>query len=142
MAIKIANNSKELYRLLNDSLYSNLDSIATKVKTLWYKYLQERYYDAYDPIMYERQYAILEALVRTDVLRIGKKYRVDVYIDQSIMNKYHPTSDPFNGRRITEIIEKTGMVLDNGVVREPSFAYEETVKWLSKNWEQFLRENI
>lgn len=138
-----ANNFNELFTQIKHSTVPILEELAVEVQRLWKEYIEERFYDAYDPWVYQREYAILEAIVKTDVVVIGNLATVSVFIDMGVMNNYHPNmQSDWQGRQVVEMIEKTGMTLKNGVIRDPAYAYESIVEWLRKDYEKFLKSRL
>lgn len=117
--------------------------MAEQIQSLWQQYIQERFYDAYEPWIYDRQYAILKSIIKTKPIISGSTVSVSVYIDMNEMNKYHPNSQgEWDGQTVVEMIENVGMTLVNGIRRDPSYAYESVLDWMRNDYEKFLKANL
>ena len=139
---KEINSYEGLFKQIKLDMAKQLEELSVKIEGLWFEYL-ESFYDTYDPIIYERQYAILKALVKTKPKIVGNSVSVEVYIDMNIMNQYHPNSQgDWEGEQVVNMIENTGMTLTNGVRRNPVHAYESVVKWLRTDYERFLKSKF
>lgn len=73
-------NEKELERFLlrksRQALLKAQDKVYTIIKQFVYKF-----YNDYDPELYERTYQLLESLVQSRVVSNGKGYKVEIYFD-------------------------------------------------------------
>lgn len=52
------------------------------------EYIQERFYDAYDPLKYDRTYQLLNSVTCTEVKQIGNTYQIEVYLNTDGVNYY------------------------------------------------------
>lgn len=71
---------KELFNKLDNVLVKNLEQMSYHAEAVIKSFIQY-YYDDYDPEWYRRTYQFLDSCVRTDVMKEGNKYIVDIYID-------------------------------------------------------------
>lgn len=124
-----------------------MEKISENVYEKWYRIIQEQWYDAYSPSVYERQYAILKSLIKTDVKMLNGVVWFEVYIDENIMNHYHPTQQEKrsssskwgkDGDEILNIIEKIGFSFSS-IERKPIHSYEQVVDWLRANFDKDLK---
>jgi len=144
MAKNSASSVDELAKIVNEQYIAKaLSALADEVFNNWYKKLKENWYDQYDPVFYQRTEAILKALIKTDIKKIGKYMQVSVYIDESIMSQYHPNSQSdISGLQTLYLIEYEGMTLKNGIERKPAMAYEEVIEWLRASYATMLKNQF
>jgi len=143
MPKKIIKNYTELFKAMNEITFVALTVLGDKVQEMWIQYTQERWYDKYDPNVYERTFAILQAIIQTDIIQIGKnKFKVDVYIDYNVMNAYHPnTYGIIDGEATVDLIENIGHAFI-GDTRDGTHAFEDIIEWLRMDYERYLLSEI
>jgi hypothetical protein len=143
MSKKVIKNYTELFEAMNEIQFIALQILADKVQEMWIQYTQERWYDQYDPQVYERTFAIIQAIIQTGLTQIGKnKFKIDVYIDMDVMNHYHPnTQGVIDGEETVNLIENIGHAF-GGDEREGTHAFEDIVEWLRVDYEKFLLREL
>ena len=128
---------------MNEIQFVALTILGDKVQEMWIQYTKERWYDQYDPNVYQRTYAILQSIIQTDLLQIGKnKFKIDVYIDFDVMNSYHPnTYGIIDGEETVDLIENIGHAFI-GDSRDGTHAFEDIIEWLRMDYERYLLSEL
>lgn len=139
MPTRKVNNYSELFKAMNEITFVALSTLGDKIQDMWIQYTQERWYDKYDPILYERTFAIIKSIIKSDIQQIGNnKFKVDVYIDFNMMNSYHPNSQSIlTGEETVDLVENVGHAFQ-GDTRDGTHAYESIIEWLRIDYERFL----
>lgn len=74
---------------LKNFLLQKCKSAIIKAQERVYKILDlymQRFYDDYDPVMYERTYQLMHSLVKSDIAFTGNGYTAEIYFDMSKLN--------------------------------------------------------
>lgn len=144
MAKISASSMSPFFKNLGNSNKMALDTLAELTKQKWYEYIELGWYSLYEPWRYDRQYAILKSLMRTNIYTVGgNSYKVDIYVDFSIMDRYHPNSmGDWNSEQVFQAIETDGFSMANGINRDPSYARENTIQWLKNDYRSFLLKEL
>lgn len=88
---KYISNMDELEKALMPTMQKMVDEITTRVyETL--NYFLQKYYDSYDPVVYQRQKDFLYSAVKVEPKIVRNKVVAYVYIDYESMDNYYNAS--------------------------------------------------
>lgn len=82
-------NIRDLNKYLESPMELFLLQAGQKIRKVIREYIQERFYNQYDPLYYDRTYQLLDSVTCTDVKKVGNKYQLEVYLNTDGVNYYN-----------------------------------------------------
>lgn len=78
----------DIMEKLDAEMIKILKQASDEVELLMMRCIQEYYYDAYDPVEYERQFRLLRMVTQSQIRQTANGYEVDVFVDPSLAGGY------------------------------------------------------
>lgn len=81
-------NTNYLYDYIEIQIKTYLSQAGERIKEVIKDYIQERFYDQYDPQFYDRTDQLLNSVTCTKVKQIGNTYQIEIYLNTDGVNYY------------------------------------------------------
>lgn len=145
-------NTNQLKKYMDKMSREGLEYCAWRAENMLRKLLEDRLYDLYDPIMYDRTFELLNSISHSDIIKLNNgTYCVEIYYDVSKIRSYPRTTGgltynwgqhtSFNNEDVSRWIPKwIELGTDNKYYsHEGTHSMEDTKKWISKEYNRLFR---
>lgn len=81
MSATYLKNNNNIKKALKRQLFTWMHDLKEKLPDYLEEFIMSEYYEQYSPVMHERQFRILSAIMTSDIVDVGDGYEFEIYLD-------------------------------------------------------------